>query len=62
MGHRVKNQRRNGNCGRVKAGLQVLASLIVLVSVSLAIVARELDVYEGRLITAIEIVFEGSPT
>ena len=60
MGHGVKNEGRNGNCGRVKAGLQVLASLIVLVSVSLAIVARELDVYEGRLITAIEIVFEGS--
>jgi len=60
MRHRVKNQGRKGNCGRVKAGLQVLASLIVLVSVSLAIVARELDVYEGRLITAIEIVFEGS--
>jgi outer membrane protein insertion porin family len=28
--------------------------------VSLAIVARELDVYEGRLISAIEVVFEGS--
>src|SRR5678815_494027 len=60
MGHRVKNQGRKGNWGRVKAGLQGLASLIVLVSVSLAIVGRELDVYEGRLISAIEIVFEGS--
>ncbi|HET6668592.1 MAG TPA: POTRA domain-containing protein [Pyrinomonadaceae bacterium] len=48
-----------------KAGWRLLASLFLLASVALTTVAagsdvRGFDAYEGRLVTAIEIVFEGS--
>lgn len=45
---------------RRDAWLRVLASLIVLAALTVTTVASEFDAYEGRLITSIEIVFEGS--
>ena len=45
---------------RRDAWLKILASLFVLAALTVPTFASEFDAYEGRLITSIEIVFEGS--
>lgn len=60
MRHILRNQAQVDAAGRLNAGLRILAGVIVLTTLSITTLARGFDAYEGRLITSIEIVFEGS--
>ncbi|MGI8735191.1 MAG: POTRA domain-containing protein [Pyrinomonadaceae bacterium] len=65
MGHRVTNQEQMGKAGKGKAGPRIFATcffvaILFLHTLSLTTLARGFDAYEGRLISSIEIVFEGS--
>lgn len=65
MGHRATNQEHVGTSGKRRAGLRLSASclfvaILFLNVLSLTTLASGFDEYEGRLISSIEILFEGS--